>query len=63
MLIMSCDRANYSSNLIQAILSDLFPGREIPDHDYGKLQSTIEDCLLEQKLQVKYRCVNLSVNQ
>ncbi|XP_028414460.1 dynein heavy chain 6, axonemal-like [Dendronephthya gigantea] len=38
--------------LFRAILSDLFPGREIPDHDYGKLQSTIEDCLLEQKLQV-----------
>ncbi|CAB4027440.1 dynein heavy chain 6, axonemal-like isoform X1, partial [Paramuricea clavata] len=38
--------------LFRAILSDLFPGREIPDHDYGKLQLTIEDCLLEQKLQV-----------
>lgn len=39
--------------LPQAILSDLFPGKEIPDHDYGKLQATIEDCLLKRGLQVR----------
>ncbi|KAK3733193.1 hypothetical protein QZH41_008554, partial [Actinostola sp. cb2023] len=38
--------------LFRAILSDLFPGKEIPDHDYGKLQSTIEDCMVAAKLQM-----------
>lgn len=33
-------------------MSDLFPGKEIPDHDYGKLQSTIEECMVAAKLQV-----------
>lgn len=36
----------------QAILQDLFPGVEIPNHDYGKLQSAIEDCILAKGLQV-----------
>ena len=38
--------------VFQAILSDLFPGKEIPDHDYGKLQATIEECLLKKGCQV-----------
>ncbi|EDO31800.1 predicted protein [Nematostella vectensis] len=37
--------------LFRAILTDLFPGKEIPDHDYGKLQSTIEDCMVAKGLQ------------
>ncbi|XP_015770017.1 PREDICTED: dynein heavy chain 6, axonemal-like [Acropora digitifera] len=40
------------AELFRAILSDLFPGKEIPEHDYGKLQATIEDCLLKRGLQV-----------
>ncbi|XP_020606446.1 dynein heavy chain 6, axonemal-like [Orbicella faveolata] len=40
------------AELFRAILSDLFPGKEIPDHDYGKLQATIEDCLLKKGCQV-----------
>lgn len=38
---------------LQAILQDLFPGVEIPEHDYGKLQSAIEDCILAKGLQVR----------
>ncbi|KAJ7377615.1 Dynein heavy chain 6, axonemal [Desmophyllum pertusum] len=33
----------------EPFLSDLFPGKEIPDHDYGKLQATIEECLLKKE--------------
>ncbi|XP_058967936.2 dynein axonemal heavy chain 6 [Pocillopora verrucosa] len=40
------------AELFRAILSDLFPGKEIPDHDYGKLQATIEECLLKKGCQV-----------
>ena len=36
----------------QAILQDLFPGVQIPDHDYGKLQSAIEESLVAKGLQV-----------
>ena len=38
--------------LQQAILQDLFPGVQIPDHDYGKLQSAIEESLVAKGLQV-----------
>lgn len=33
------------------ILSDLFPGVTIPEHDYGVLQSTIEESLVLRNLQ------------
>uniref|UniRef100_A0A7M4F990 Dynein axonemal heavy chain 6 n=1 Tax=Crocodylus porosus TaxID=8502 RepID=A0A7M4F990_CROPO len=37
--------------LFSGIISDLFPGVIIPDHDYGILQSTIIDVMLSQGLQ------------
>nr|XP_055061459.1 dynein axonemal heavy chain 6 isoform X1 [Misgurnus anguillicaudatus] len=37
--------------LFSGILSDLFPGVTIPDHDYGILQSTIYSSLCQQSLQ------------
>ncbi|XP_046331899.2 dynein axonemal heavy chain 6-like [Haliotis rufescens] len=37
--------------LFRAILSDLFPGVEIPDHDYGRLQTEIEGVQANMKLQ------------
>nr|XP_015200901.1 PREDICTED: dynein heavy chain 6, axonemal [Lepisosteus oculatus] len=37
--------------LFSGILSDLFPGVTIPDHDYGILQSTIVDMMLKRGLQ------------
>ncbi|KAJ8402442.1 hypothetical protein AAFF_G00369310 [Aldrovandia affinis] len=37
--------------LFGGILSDLFPGVSIPEHDYGILQSTIEDALVNRRLQ------------
>jgi dynein heavy chain len=37
--------------LFQAILSDLFPGIEIPSHDYGKLQQAIEAAIVKKDLQ------------
>lgn len=33
------------------ILSDLFPGVTIPEHDYGVFQSTIEESLVLRNLQ------------
>lgn len=33
------------------ILSDLFPGVSIPEHDYGVLYSTIVESLVKQNLQ------------
>lgn len=48
--------------VFQAILSDLFPGKEIPDHDYGKLQATIEECLLKKGCQVSRSFTLDSVN-
>ena len=36
----------------QAILQDLFPGVEIPEHDYGKLQTEIEAVIARKQLQV-----------
>ncbi|EDV29711.1 uncharacterized protein TRIADDRAFT_18356 [Trichoplax adhaerens] len=38
--------------LFQAILSDLFPGSTIPQHNYGPLQEAIESILKENELQV-----------
>ena len=38
--------------LFQAILSDLFPGVEIPDHDYGRFQEEIESVTDKRGLQV-----------
>ena len=29
----------------------MFPGVVIPDHDYGKLQAAIEDCIIAKGLQ------------
>lgn len=37
---------------VQAILSDLFPGVEIPEHDYGRFQEEIESVLAAKGLQV-----------
>ena len=39
--------------LFQAILQDLFPGVEIPEHDYGVFSTTIENCTLAKGLQTK----------
>ena len=38
--------------LLQAILQDLFPGVEIPEHNYGFLQTEIETVQANQGLQV-----------
>ena len=38
--------------LFQAILSDLFPGVEIPEHDYGRFQEEIESVTEKRGLQV-----------
>ncbi|XP_064645339.1 dynein axonemal heavy chain 6-like [Lineus longissimus] len=38
--------------LFQAILQDLFPGVEIPEHDYGRLQAEIISIMEERKLQL-----------
>ncbi|XP_053520536.1 dynein axonemal heavy chain 6 [Artibeus jamaicensis] len=37
--------------LFSGIISDLFPGVQIPEHDYGILQSTIIDVMKKQNLQ------------
>ena len=39
--------------LFQAILSDLFPGVEIPEHDYGRFQEEIESVTEKRGLQVE----------
>lgn len=36
---------------VSGIISDLFPGVQIPEHDYGILQSTIVDVMVGQNLQ------------
>ena len=38
--------------LIQGILSDLFPGITLPEHDYGMLQSGIIEAMEARGLQV-----------
>ncbi|XP_077994098.1 dynein axonemal heavy chain 6-like [Glandiceps talaboti] len=40
------------ASLFQAILSDLFPGVEIPAHDYGKLQEYIIQSFASKGLQI-----------
>ncbi|KAI8730838.1 dynein heavy chain 6, axonemal isoform X4, partial [Biomphalaria glabrata] len=40
------------AKLFKAILSDLFPGVNIPEHDYGQLKDEIMNIQLEMKLQV-----------
>lgn len=37
---------------IQGILSDLFPGVVLPEHDYGVLQSAIETATSDKGLQI-----------
>lgn len=37
--------------VLQAILQDLFPGVEIPEHDYGRLQEEIESVAVKKGLQ------------
>ena len=39
-------------SLMQAILQDLFPGVEIPEHDYGRLQEEIENVIVARRLQL-----------
>ena len=36
---------------MQAILQDLFPGVEIPEHDYGRLEEEIRNVIDTMKLQ------------
>ena len=48
--------------LFQAILQDLFPGLEIPEHDYGVFKTTIDHCTVEKNLQPK-DCVSNKVIQ
>ena len=38
---------------IQGILSDLFPGVVLPEHDYGRLQLEIEKAIVAKELQVR----------
>lgn len=42
--------------LFQAILQDLFPGIEIPEHDYGIFRTTIIDSIKDKGLQAE-ECV------
>uniref|UniRef100_A0A286XH43 Dynein axonemal heavy chain 6 n=1 Tax=Cavia porcellus TaxID=10141 RepID=A0A286XH43_CAVPO len=42
---------NDDAILFSGIISDLFPGVQIPEHDYGILQSTIVDVMNGQNLQ------------
>ncbi|XP_056004113.1 dynein axonemal heavy chain 6-like isoform X1 [Ostrea edulis] len=39
------------ASLFQAILQDLFPGVEIPEHDYGTLEEEIKNVVVKNKLQ------------
>ncbi|XP_060619679.2 dynein axonemal heavy chain 6 isoform X2 [Anolis sagrei] len=44
--------------LFSGIISDLFPGVIIPEHDYGVLQSTIIDMMLSKGLQPEHPMVH-----
>ncbi|PIN96877.1 hypothetical protein AB205_0080180, partial [Aquarana catesbeiana] len=46
------------ADLFSGIISDLFPGVIIPEHDYGSLQSTIIDVMLARGLQPVARMVH-----
>ncbi|XP_054635035.1 dynein axonemal heavy chain 6 isoform X2 [Dunckerocampus dactyliophorus] len=46
------------AELFGGILSDLFPGVCIPEHDYGILHSTIVDCIVKRNLQPLATMVN-----
>lgn len=37
--------------LFMGILSDLFPGIALPEHDYGQLEEAIHNALVEAGLQ------------
>jgi len=37
---------------MQAILQDLFPGVDIPEHDYGRFQDEIENVVVVRRLQL-----------
>ena len=39
--------------LFKAILQDLFPGIVLPEHDYGRFQTVIQECLQAESLQVQ----------
>ena len=47
--------------LFSAILQDLFPGLEIPEHDYGVFKTTVVNSIVKRKLQPK-DCVILKVS-
>lgn len=42
---------------MQGILSDLFPGVVLPEHDYGVLQSAIETATSNRGLQIVHQQV------
>ena len=44
--------------LFRAILSDLFPGVQLSDHDYGTMQTAIEDCITARGLILDQKQVN-----
>ncbi|XP_061765226.1 dynein axonemal heavy chain 6 [Nerophis ophidion] len=46
------------AELFGGILSDLFPGVIIPEHDYGILHSTIVDCIVKRNLQPLATMIN-----
>nr|XP_057922299.1 dynein axonemal heavy chain 6 isoform X3 [Doryrhamphus excisus] len=46
------------AELFGGILSDLFPGVSIPEHDYGILHSTIVDCIVKRNLQPLATMIN-----
>ncbi|XP_051939159.1 dynein axonemal heavy chain 6 isoform X1 [Hippocampus zosterae] len=46
------------AELFGGILSDLFPGVAIPEHDYGVLHSTIVDCIVKRNLQPLATMIN-----
>ncbi|XP_061882783.1 dynein axonemal heavy chain 6 [Entelurus aequoreus] len=46
------------AELFGGILSDLFPGVTIPEHDYGILHSTIVDCIVKRNLQPLATMIN-----
>ena len=42
----------FDADNLQAVLQDLFPGVDIPEHDYGRLQEEIENVIVARHLQV-----------